>query len=340
MRTLLLILLLTMLPVVGGLAAETDIYTGEAIVADKGKPERARALPLALGNALQKASGLRSFDDYPPVSTALRNAPDILIAAGYRNVEVTLPDGSVRDELRLVARFSSEKVDELIRNLQLPLWPEERKETDIWIVVDNGLDRQVMPVEFAYAWQAMADAAAWRGLPLKWPVEDENGQYAVDAQLLWGGYTEDLGIGPGSAAMISAARREGTDWNVRSNLTYNNQSWSWKVRDLDLQAALTESMHQAVDLVSAAHSISPSDLGKRTHRITVSGMYNSSDYIRCLNYLQGLDIVSGVSVISAQAGNVFFSLELEALPRYLEETILDGQFLGFDETQNTYYLLQ
>jgi hypothetical protein len=56
--------------------------------------------------------------------------------------------------------------------------------------------------------------------------------------------------------------------------------------------------------------------------------------------LQQLGVVSEVSVVSAQPGNVTFRLELNALPRYLEEALLSGRFLGFDETLNSWSLLQ
>ena len=338
MRTLLLILLLTALSPGAMQAAVIDVYTGEAAVENNGESERVRALPLALKNALQKMSGFRTFDDYPLVEPALSNAPSILLSFYYRNVETVLPDGSSNDELRLVARFSAEKVNELARTLQLPLWPAERQSIDFWIVVDNGLDRRVMPVEFAYVWQTLSDLAEWRGLPVTWPEVDENGQYAIDTQLLWGGYTEDLPAGPHSAAMISAVRREGPEWNVRSNLTYSGESWTWKVKDIDIQAAMTESLQQAVDLIAAANTIAASDLGATVHQLTVNGIRNSDDYTRCLAYLQQLGVVSEVSVVSAQPGNVTFSLELNALPRYLEDALLSGRFLGFDETRNSWSL--
>jgi hypothetical protein len=338
MRTLLLISLLTWLPATGIQAAPIDIYTGEAVVAGKDASERRRALPMALKNVLQKFSGLRTFEDHPLVEPALGNASSILVSFHYRNAEIIFADGSAGEELRLVARFSEKSVDELAHALQLPLWKTSRDPTGVWVVVDDGLDRRIMPVEFAYTWDAMADVAAWRGLPVIWPAMDDEGHYAVDAQLLWGGYTEDLGIANGSSAMIVAARREGPEWSVRSNLTYNGQNWTWRWQDIDLQAALTESMHQAVDLVSAANTIAASDLGAWLHEMTVEGLRDADDYGRCLGYLQQLSVVNHVSVVSAKRGSVSFKVQLNALPKYLEEALLDGQFLGFDENEHSYFI--
>lgn len=340
MGKILLILLLAWLPAAGIQAAAIDIYTGEAAVESKEAGERRRALPLALNNVLQKLSGLRSFEEYPLVEPALGTASSILVSFYYRNVKTAFADGSEGEQLRLVAKFSEHSVDELARTLQLPLWQTERDPTDIWVVVDNGLDRRIMPMEFAYTWEAMSDVAASRGFPVNWPEADEEGRYLIDAQLLWGGYTEDLGIGHGSSALIAAARREGLEWSVRSNLTYNSQNWTWRTQDTDLQAALTQSMQEAVDLVAAANTIAASDLGTWEHELTVTGLGGTGDYERCLAYLQQLSVVNQVAVVSAQPGNVTFRLELNALPQYLEETLLGGRYLEFDEDELNYSLLQ
>lgn len=339
MRTFFLILLLTLLPVTGVRAAAVDVYTGEAVVTSKEAGERRRALPLALENALQKLSGLRSFEEYPQVEPALADASSILLSFHYRIVETLRADGSQEDELRLVARFSAARVDELARYLQLPLWETERAETDVWVVVDDGLDRRILPVEYSYAWDTMSEVAAWRGLPVAWPSADEEGQYAVDAQLLWGGYTEDLGAGEQRGVMIAAARREGLEWNVRGNLTYRGQTWTWRLQDINLQAALTESMQQAADWIAAANTIAATDLGSWVQELTVLGLNDSEDYRRCLAYLQGLSVVDHVAVVAARAGEVTLRLELSALPRYLEEKLRDGHIIGFDEDERRYRLL-
>lgn len=331
MRTLLLILLLVLLPVGTSLADAIDLYTGEAVVQGNDAAERKAALPRALAHVLRKLSGLESFEDYPQVEPALAGAASILISFHYRSIESTLADGTQSDQLRLLASFSSDRVDALARELELPLWQQERDPIDVWVVVDNGLDRQIMPVEFAYAWDAMADVARWRGLPVSWPVPDEEGMYLIDPQLLWGGYTEDVGVAPDRGAMIAAVRREGPQWSVRSNLTYHDESWTWRVQDIDLQTALTASMDQAASLVAAANTIAASDLGASVQQLTVAGLGNAEDYRRCLGYLQQLSVVKQVSVVAAQAGSVTFRLELNALPQYLDELLQGGQFLELDE---------
>lgn len=327
MRTILLISLLMLAPISGQGAASIDLYSGEVAVADQGIGERERALPLALAQVLQKISGLRNFDDKPLVFPALDRAQDILLTYYYRKAERALADGSVVEELLLVARFSEESVNEMARALQLPLWRPERQPLVAWLILDDGAGRRVMPIEFGYVRQSMEEVAGRRGLPLEWPVPDADGVYEVDEQILWGGYTEDLATADGDGVMIAAARREGPVWGVRINLGYQGQDWTWRLEDVDLQTALDEGLQQGIDEIAALNSIAATDLGSWQQDLTVRGLGGAADYRRCLNYLEGISVVNGVNVVATQPGAVTFRLALNALPRYLEQTIMSGEVL-------------
>ena len=337
MRIILLIFLLILLPAGNAFAAPAGLYTGEVLVESQQRSERNRALPLALQQVLQKLSGKNNFDDYPLVDPALDIAASIVVSFHYRKVESILADSSVAHQLHLVALFAEAEVNELLKQLQLPLWPAERQPVEIWVVVDDGTGRRIMPLEYAYAWESMNEIAAARGQPVLWPEPDEEGIFPVDAQLLWGGYTEDI-TGDDGAVMIAAARREGTEWSVRINLDYGGQNWAWRLHDVDLQQALGNSMHEAVNLVAEANTIAAIDQGKWLHEVTVTGIGGADDYRRCLDYLQNLSIVDRVSITAASQGMVRFNLELNAMSLYLDEALASGSVLEFYETENNWIL--
>ena len=331
MRKILLISVLILASLAGRAEADVELYVGEAAVANQGSAERKRALPQALGQVLQKLSGLRQFDDYPLVDPALARAPDILLSYHYRKVTRLLSDGSEAEEYRLVAYFSEPAVNEMARALQLPLWRPQRQPLAAWMIVDDGLYRRVMPVEFDYARQSMKEAAEQRGLPLEWPSPDAEGVYPVDEQILWGGYTEDFAASRGEGVLIAAARREGPEWGVRLNLGYQGEHWNWRLNDIDLQAALNEGLQQAVDQIAAVNTIAAADLGSWQQELTVTGLRGAGDYLRCLNYLQNISVVQEVAVVAARPGAVTFRLALSALPQYLEESLAtEGVFEQID----------
>ncbi|MEE4217374.1 MAG: DUF2066 domain-containing protein [Xanthomonadales bacterium] len=336
MIRLLLLLSLLLSPLCAAHAVEVDVYTGEAAVADQGAREKARGLPLALKDVLQKYSGISQFDDYPQLEAALETASSMLVTFYYRNVERALADGSSLNELRLVAKFSPARIDELARSLALPLWQSDRNPLEVWVVVDNGRQRQVMTVEIAYVQESIDAMAHRRGQPLIWPEADEEGIYPVDMQLLWGGYTEDLASLNGVGVLILAARREGLEWSVRANLGYGGENWAWRIQNRDLEAGLLEGLQEAIDQVASSSAIGASDLGTWRHELTVTGLRSALDYQQCLAYLQGIGIVDHVAVVSASPSAIHFRLELNALPRYLVDAFEGDSVLQQGDSENTF----
>jgi hypothetical protein len=150
-----------------------DLYLGAVMVSDQNTEERAQAVPSALIQVLQKLSGRRELPIGPALDSALLSANRIMVSFHYQDRERAAPDGSVSEEQWLVARFLPAAVDRIIRDLDLPRWRQERQPVTIWVVVDDGLGRRLMPVEYGYAWDAMENIAALRGLPIAWPDLEE-----------------------------------------------------------------------------------------------------------------------------------------------------------------------
>ena len=332
--------LIFLLPVSPLRSDQAGLYSGEVPVMDQSPGERSRAMPLALMQVLQKLTGLRSFVEFPDLEPALTDARSMVIAFYYRNSELLLPDGGTGRELRLVADFSKAAVDGLIQAMRLPVWKPERRPLTIWLVIDDGFSRRIMPVEFEYVWETMADVADARGMPLARPQPDDEGAYAVDLQLLWGGYTEDLTESGPVDALIIAARREGPEWNVRMNLDYMGALRSWRYRDGDIQNAIVEGLQQAIDEISAGSSIAAADQGQWSFPLAVTGLSAAGDYIRCLGYLQGLSLVDHVRVSAARSGRVQFVLRLNALPEYFQRALASDGILAPTSTEGEYALLR
>jgi len=310
------ILLILLLFPESDLRAE-DLYSGSAPVSDQSPAQRQSAMPESLKQVLQKISGLTVFDEYPQVQPALATAGSMAISFSYRTRERLLPDGTVENELLLVTNFAPRAVDDLVKELQLPLWKSERRPVTLWFLVDDGVGRRIMPIEFQQEFDSMAQVAADRGLPVRVPIADEEGGFAVDPQLLWGGFTEELQESGPVDALVVAAGRDGPEWNVRMTLDYGSVDWSSRQRGIRLVDVLVQAMNEAINEVAASQSIAAADLGQSIYSLTVSGVLTSADYVRCLNYLQSLSLVNEVAVVSARPGQVQFNLALAATPQYL-----------------------
>ncbi len=239
----------------------------------------------------------------------------------------------------LLAEFSQPAVNELLQALELPLWKPERAPLTIWLVVDDGFSRRIMPIELEYTWVGLEELAHSRGMPIHWPQGDTEGNYSVEPQLLWGGYTEELADSGPVDALVIAARREGPEWNVRMNLDFDGQRWSWRNRDIDIQKALEEGMHMTINEIASANSIAASDQGQRLFQMSVAGLATADDYIRCLSYLQSLSLVEQVKVEKAGPGRVNFGLTLNAPPDYLLSTLEAGNVLVAADMESEFLLV-
>ena len=302
-------------------APAINLYSGEVVVPGQTSADRNEAMPEALIQVLQKLSGQREIPLSPALDDALNRSDRLLRSYRYKKVDVAAADGTITEELRLVAQFMQPEVDGVVLQAGLPRWRQERPDIQIWVVIDDGLNRQLKPLEFNYAWDAMEDVAAMRGLPVSWPELDEEEVQLVDMRLVWGGFTDYLieKGAPEDGVAIIAARREGPRWNVRWNLTSGGQNWSWQNDDLELMYALANGIHQMADQIAASNSIAASEQGSWTVDVSIGELNSAEAYTRCLEYLQNLSLVSGVEVLGADPGRVNFRLQLNASAEHLSE---------------------
>lgn len=310
-------------------AANAELYAGWVEVAGQGDAERRQATPEALRHVLSKLSGERELPPGPELETALAGAASMVVAFGYREDAVILPDGTEVPRLQLVINFAPAAVDELARSLGLRRWRVEREPVVLWVVVDDRTSRVLMPVAYQYELDGMLTVAETRGLPVEWPGLSRELMDQVDVQLLWGGYTEQL-VGAGSnttGVAIVAARREGNEWNVRWTYADRRTSTSWRTRAPELGPALDEGVHQLTDLVASINAISPAGQGAFRAELVLADLRGSDDYARSLDYLGRLSLVDGVEVLGVGPGGLRLSLQLNAAPSYLESVLREDGVL-------------
>jgi hypothetical protein len=324
-----LLIILTLCLASFNVIAEIDVYSGEVVVASQAEEERIEAIPEAMIQVLQKLSGQREMPISPSLDEALNNADRILLAFEYKNVQRALSDGEVASELRLVARFMQPEIDRVIQQIGLPRWQQERPPVQLWVILDDGRGRQLKPVEYEYAWQAMEHVAALRGLPVVWADLDEEEVQLIDMSLVWGGFTDYLVErgAPADGVAIVAARREGPQWVLRWSLAADGQNWNWRGMDHELVFALVDGIHQMTNRLAEVNVIAASEQELWTVDIIVDALGNAEEYARCLAYLQGLNLVNVVEILGAEPGVVQFRVQLNAAPEFLAEALSRGSVL-------------
>jgi hypothetical protein len=327
---ILLVLIIALHLSVSQASTQINLYSGEVAVASQSEEDRNEAIPGAFVQVLQKLSGRREMPVSAALDDALANAARYVRSYRYAKVDRVNADGTLNQELRLVAQFMPAEVDRIVQELGLPRWRQERPSIQLWVVIDDGLSRQLKPITFDYVWGAMEDVAAARGLPVSWPDLDEEEMQLVDMRLVWGGFTDYLverGAAPEDGVAIIAARREGPVWTVRWNLASRGQTWSWQTSNIDLLYAIADGMQTMADDLAASNMIAASDQGAWTIDVSIGELNDAADYVSCLDYLQKLSLVNDVEVLGANPGRVQFRLQLNATPDHLAETFRQGLVL-------------
>lgn len=349
MRLIFLLILIFALAPDRTQAEIADLYQSSIAVENQSQQAREEAFAPALAQVLGKLSGIRDLDQDPEVVAATSNARSLVVSYFYEQIstqdlsEPRLPGNSLEQEsgTLLSVQFSQSGVDDLLRTLGLPRWPPGRAPLSVWLLIDDGLGRQVLPLEYEYLRDPVDRIAQTRGLSLVWPEPDEAGNYNVDVQLLWGGYTEQLRDEGGSGEiLIVTARREGPEWNARLILEYEQENWTWRSRNIDLQEVLVETMHQVIDEIATVKAIAATEQGQWIHEISVGGLGSGADYARCLAYLESLSIVDEVAVLAATPRGVSMALVLNAAPEYLQQALEDDRVLESEDGSGQYVLQQ
>ncbi len=105
-----------------------DHYSAKIPVQAQSASEERRALRTGLAEVLVKLSGDRYAAQNTVVAKALSNPREYLTSMGFTGA------GSQR---ALLIEFSRAPVDQLLRQAQLPVWPEPRSELLLWVQLDR-----------------------------------------------------------------------------------------------------------------------------------------------------------------------------------------------------------
>ena len=108
--------------------------------------------------------------------------------------------------------------------------------------------------------------------------------------------------------------------------------------DQELMFALVDGIHQMTDKVAATNAISVLEQGQWAIDVSVDKLLSTGDYARCLAYLQGLKLVTGVDILGAEPGLVHFRMQLNASPEFLLDAFSRGSvLLPVDSGEENHY---
>ncbi|XQF89955.1 DUF2066 domain-containing protein [Pseudoalteromonas espejiana] len=163
----------------------TDLYQDILKVDDKTRDTRLAASRKALLNVLVKVSGDESADQNKLAQQRTKDISDYMLKFEY--------DEKANGQLNLVVKFEARKINELIKELNLPLWGVQRPLVAIWLGIEDNWRREPVTQEsYPQLEQLIYDKAGRRGLPVVVPLLDLQDRRLVGIPEVWGNFSEPV----------------------------------------------------------------------------------------------------------------------------------------------------
>lgn len=331
-------MLLAMAGLSGPVAAQQELYVGEAVVADDRSDARAPILD-ALNQVLVRLTGRVGEDVVANLALDSDQASALALGRQFKRVEAPVAGGGVVQQRRLSVDFDPASVNRLIDEAGMLRWGSERPELLLWIV-DEG-ERGAEYLEQDRMLQHTIDELAFRyGIELTRPILDASDRVEVTPADVRGGFT-----GVATAAM----RRYGADGvimlDLRPNRDFWTGRWAWRIGEQESafqrsgagRAEVVEAgLGRIAEALAARFAVRPSAGGQ--HRLVVDGIETIAHYNEVQDFLKALTGVESVRVVSASEAAMTFSV-LASTDGLRQRIALTGplEFLRHDLATNTLF---
>jgi uncharacterized protein len=336
-----------------GMAAHSAVmpglYEASVSVPDQSAAARNVALQQALAAVLVKITGDRNAPGLPALADVLKDPSQFLQQYRYQQTS-TDGSGSVAPTvmfdltrtgtpaipptgMMLWAKFDPEVLGHAVRAANEPLWGQERPVTLVWLAIQDNSSKSILSVTNNPAvMQAMANAAAQRGIALTFPRMDAQDQQAIGfpdiaddnvsrIQQASQAYKADA-ILVGSLYMTTPGQ-----YAARWQLTASAGAQSWTTPPDTLVNVAADGVQTSADHFAQWFALAAGATGVNGVTVSVAGISSVDAYAKVLAYLSGLTAVKGVQVTRVDSGTVYFSLDTRGTLDNLQQAALLGGVL-------------
>lgn len=295
-------------------AAEvTELDMSIVKVADRTTKTKNNALAQALHNVILKNTGNKSALSAPSIVAALNNPTALIRQFGYQET-----DG----QQYLRATFDHQKIIQLLRDAQLPVWGSQRPLTLIWLSLQQDGQRAILNDSSTSENRAYIDELAQaRGLPVLLPMMDLDDAMNVSISDVRGLFVD---------AVANASARYNTDYFIMSSIepTADNQFhysmvlypstqsgvlFNPLVQDAGVVADIDSALNQMFLTISeyyvSQYAVADSGAALST-QLTFIDITERKQLVDIENYLTQLSAVKQVSLTRLQGGAAQFTLAL------------------------------
>ncbi len=292
-------------------ATVQNLYSATVPIAAQSEVERRKAVRQGLADVLVKMSGSRAVLNNVAVRAALSQAETYMLEFGYAT-QVSA-DGNPSNAL--TARYAAPLVDQLLREQQLPIWPANRPEWVVWVVVDRPDGLQFVTTDGdANLYAQLEQTFTRRGMTYQVPLLDLQDQLTLNTEQAWNF---------DAAALHAAARRYAAEYGfvVRYSRTSSGWEGGWLLAGAGTGERGTVSAQSLGELVVAALDAAVDRFaprfayaggGSQTQAsLTLENITSYQHYADALALVKTLEMVSNVQVTQVEGDLLHLSVNVE-----------------------------
>lgn len=312
------------------------LYQATIIVESRNnEQERRRAFSEAMREVLIKVSGLTSTTNPASIRRALNN-PEPYVESWRTQADLQRlnPDAVVselREVIAIEVNFYESEIQRLLDENNIPVWPVNRPETLVWMVVEDELEeRQIVGddnLDFEASVNVLQRFANERGLPLLFPLLDLEDQLRLNVNKLW-----ELD----ESAILNASQRYQAESVLalriyrslsgeilaRSLYFFRGNVFSYEEFELSEEDFIRGSINLATNELSQYYSVLISGIENNLQiNMQVDGINSPEDYAGLLNYLDALEGVNSFQLNRVHESSLLLQLDTGGQLRQLVETI-------------------
>src|SRR5690606_23077533 len=137
-----------------------------------------------LGEIAVRVSGRSDAADNPIIQNAQANAENYLFGFSYSDfTKRIVEDETEIPAMEITLGYSTEAINQLLKNADLPVWPRPRPNVLVWVVMKTAEGLVVQPDPLLV--QSLQAVAAHRGVPLVVATQDIEDQLSIRPEDLW-----------------------------------------------------------------------------------------------------------------------------------------------------------
>jgi uncharacterized protein len=292
--------------------------------------QRSRAFAAALRQVLSKLTGHDEVLDNPTIQEALRAPQAYVETWTYRTEQ--LPASTVQ-ALAIEVVFFPAEIQRLLNNAVVALWPPNRPETLVWLVVQDttGARSFVDPStgELTELLAALQAVAKQRGVPLAAPLLDFDDQRVLRPDQLWDFDLEAIRLASSrysytSILAIRVLLTPGTQVMAKTVHLFRDQVQEHEALDIALPDFMTASIALAARQLADNYSVRLSTTEATptaSLMLTIDGVAGLNDYAAVLAYLDKVPGISDLQMREVNGDKLTFSLNAVGQVRQLQENL-------------------